>query len=487
MTYSAAGNERKFREVTQWIMEEHPDYLFGKITMADQYIEQGTTDKIPGLLGHDLELRSLYPDRDIFHFVEILSYNRTVANYFLACDEPEKARERIEIMEHIDSDDEKTIDARKSLMKYNFESTQRKFEEDAKIKRSVTSRSYDKSAQTDRSPVFTHPEIEKLYNSGIDIRHQVLRNILALPRETLIRDLETVLYDSIHRYEYFRNKYEDTGWVDKEQNFNLHALLLLGELKSESSLPVVLHLLRQGEKLLEYWYGEFLTRVAAFTLFRIGKHDLETLKSFLREPDNYMLARLSVTRAIKMIGENCPDRRNEVIMIYEDLFRFVLDNPEDDRIIDTELISFWVWDCTDLKTTELTELIKELYRNQLVLGTICGTKDEVIREINSGMSSQEVMQAENLFDVYHSLNPEIEAELSKGMTEFYKNMMDERTSDDMFSGVGAPIDELPDGDFISPNEHDDMVFPEKDPYSKVGRNDPCPCGSGKKFKKCCME
>ena len=23
-------------------------------------------------------------------------------------------------------------------------------------------------------------------------------------------------------------------------------------------------------------------------------------------------------------------------------------------------------------------------------------------------------------------------------------------------------------------------------YSKVGRNDPCPCGSGKKYKKCCM-
>ncbi|MCB0522298.1 MAG: SEC-C domain-containing protein [Saprospiraceae bacterium] len=22
--------------------------------------------------------------------------------------------------------------------------------------------------------------------------------------------------------------------------------------------------------------------------------------------------------------------------------------------------------------------------------------------------------------------------------------------------------------------------------SKVGRNDPCPCGSGKKYKKCCM-
>ena len=25
------------------------------------------------------------------------------------------------------------------------------------------------------------------------------------------------------------------------------------------------------------------------------------------------------------------------------------------------------------------------------------------------------------------------------------------------------------------------------PSKKVGRNDPCPCGSGKKFKKCCIE
>ena len=25
----------------------------------------------------------------------------------------------------------------------------------------------------------------------------------------------------------------------------------------------------------------------------------------------------------------------------------------------------------------------------------------------------------------------------------------------------------------------------KTSYPKVGRNDPCPCGSGKKYKKCC--
>ncbi|WP_202963229.1 SEC-C metal-binding domain-containing protein [Geomicrobium sp. JCM 19037] len=30
------------------------------------------------------------------------------------------------------------------------------------------------------------------------------------------------------------------------------------------------------------------------------------------------------------------------------------------------------------------------------------------------------------------------------------------------------------------------VVPFK-PGQKVGRNEPCPCGSGKKYKKCCMD
>ena len=302
MAYAAAGKDQKVREMTRWIVDEHPDYLFGKITLADQYIVDGLPEKVPEVLGSDLELRSLYPEREIFHFVEILAYNLTITNYFLACDEPGKAQERIEIMEQIDPDDDKTVEARQSMMRYNLESTRKRFEEDDKIRRRVASRPYDKSVQTDQPPVFTHPEIEKLYNSGLDIDHQALRGILALPRETLVRDLETVLQDSIQRFEYYCEMFDDFEWEEKRQNFNLHALLLLGELNSESSLPSVLHLLRQGEEFLDYWYGELLNRVAGFALFRIARNDLDTLKQFLREPDNYLHARLSVTEAIKRIG-----------------------------------------------------------------------------------------------------------------------------------------------------------------------------------------
>jgi uncharacterized protein len=33
----------------------------------------------------------------------------------------------------------------------------------------------------------------------------------------------------------------------------------------------------------------------------------------------------------------------------------------------------------------------------------------------------------------------------------------------------------------------DSPLPFVDPFKGVGRNDPCPCGSGKKFKKCCLD
>jgi preprotein translocase subunit SecA len=39
---------------------------------------------------------------------------------------------------------------------------------------------------------------------------------------------------------------------------------------------------------------------------------------------------------------------------------------------------------------------------------------------------------------------------------------------------------------IAGTEADRKLEPIRNLEPKVGRNDPCPCGSGKKFKQCCM-
>ena len=43
----------------------------------------------------------------------------------------------------------------------------------------------------------------------------------------------------------------------------------------------------------------------------------------------------------------------------------------------------------------------------------------------------------------------------------------------------------PDCDHDHDHDHGPRPEPVRRDAPKVGRNDPCPCGSGKKFKKCC--
>jgi preprotein translocase subunit SecA len=40
---------------------------------------------------------------------------------------------------------------------------------------------------------------------------------------------------------------------------------------------------------------------------------------------------------------------------------------------------------------------------------------------------------------------------------------------------------------FSHSDEPSMKQPVKRSEKKIKRNDPCPCGSGKKYKKCCMD
>ena len=53
----------------------------------------------------------------------------------------------------------------------------------------------------------------------------------------------------------------------------------------------------------------------------------------------------------------------------------------------------------------------------------------------------------------------------------------------------APAPASPDGTAMQegpePGQSTQTIEPIRNRGAKVGRNDPCPCGSGKKYKKCC--
>ena len=65
-----------------------------------------------------------------------------------------------------------------------------------------------------------------------------------------------------------------------------------------------------------------------------------------------------------------------------------------------------------------------------------------------------------------------------------------------YEPFGDVIDELSGWAMFEPKQQPDQItssqrldpwpMPARNPFRNVGRNDPCPCGSGKKFKKCCI-
>ena len=63
------------------------------------------------------------------------------------------------------------------------------------------------------------------------------------------------------------------------------------------------------------------------------------------------------------------------------------------------------------------------------------------------------------------------------------------TSARVWDGVGpfgSAIDWLRPGADVADFDEPEPTAPLRNPLRHVGRNDPCPCGSGKKYKKCCL-
>ena len=52
--------------------------------------------------------------------------------------------------------------------------------------------------------------------------------------------------------------------------------------------------------------------------------------------------------------------------------------------------------------------------------------------------------------------------------------------------TGKKTADIPEGHAVRSSCVSPSLAPKSESKQRVGRNDPCPCGSGKKFKQCCL-
>ena len=113
----------------------------------------------------------------------------------------------------------------------------------------------------------------------------------------------------------------------------------------------------------------------------------------------------------------------------------------------------------DLRYEALLPLIKDLYSKHYVAVGITGDYKSVEKDIKTAQEYPDKQNLLNIIDRYENITT-------------------------TWSGFK---EEDKDTDFDDYVDYEDL--PETEPVRtepKIGRNDPCPCGSGKKYKKCCF-
>ncbi len=476
--YSMQGHLEKARELNNYILSEHPDYLIAKLNLANEYISKKQYDKVPGILGEAMELKALYPSRNEFHISEVTSFLQTAIEYFTGIADIQAIEIRVDILKKINNEFRIIPAEEIHRIEHNLSIIQMKvaleqLEEEKAKSRQVEAIPVEVVEPTSEKPIFTHAIMEQLYCNSLRINPELLKDILSLPRESLIADLHKIIYDSIARFRYIE---EETEWSPVTHEYLTHAVSLLTELTSEESLEPLLDLLRQDDDFIEFWFSDSLFDILWELLFISGKNKLIELRKFLFEPNHSSYNRAIISETVVQMVLHEPERRVEIIQWYKEILDEILRRKKDETIIDTEWIAFLVSDLIEIKAKELSEAVKDLFYHDMVSDYITGSFASVLDDFNSDQdfSSAKTDFFKNIFEKYQDF---VE-------TWYYYNGTDDTDDEDFDDDFDDELNEdfkIPD--LFNQTSEDRPIF---NPNRNIGRNDPCPCGSGKKYKKCCM-
>jgi hypothetical protein len=468
--YHGINDRVKADELIEIIHREHPDYLFGKVALAHKSMDDGHAEKVTQILGETLELKDLYPEREIFHEGELKGFLMAVIRYYSVTGQIDLANQRLELMIELAPNDLITKHAETMATTASFAG---KMEERRRLMEKF-SRSNGKpvppSSKTE-PPKFNHDEIHHLYEYDMGISPEIIQEILQLPRETLIPDLETLLRDAVERYDFFYETIEE----DYENNFLLHALLLLAELKAEESLPKVLQFLSYDSDFLDFWLGDHITETVWRCIYPLGFNQTEALKQFILEPDNYTFTKTAVSEALRQLVFHQPERRGEVIDLFSEVFTIFGQRPA--KYIDLYLINSMIDDAKRSGLSELLPEIKVLNEREYFDPREVGDYNDIAEAFNEPIDPDNIYALLSIFELYEMIN-----------SSWLRNGGEYDDADEDFNEF-EDFDDLSDDDEADWDKSILRGLSRPAPISapKVGRNDPCPCGSGKKYKKCCME
>jgi len=319
-------------------------------------------------------------------------------------------------------------------------------------------------------PTFANPIFKQLFERDYFIDDAVLLEILALGPETAVPELLKITDVTLDSF--LADELVGDDWLGNYYFF--HALYLLHDLQAPEALDVYRRLLRLDSPSTEFWFGDALFEEVPALLARAGQTRLPELLAMLQDEKMLLQHRLVASGAVSRLAREQPELRPAISAFLQRCLRSIIAHADQAAQLfpaDTDAYGYALEDylgglLADVQDAGLRELepeMRELHRLGLVDEGIGGGEDDIdFDEPYPLLPSPDIFtrfeQLRDIPDNYSPFHPDAAAIAGRRAQQEAKYAQLRR-------------DAIP--------RQPRQVLP------KIGRNDPCPCGSGKKYKKCC--
>jgi len=275
------------------------------------------------------------------------------------------------------------------------------------------------------------------------------------PREALaaaVEHKEELIPHLLDSLDYVCDSADEIMEKDLSYDLYFYAMYLLAQFREKQAFPKLVRLLRLDDEALEYFLGDVVTEGGSRCLHSVYDGNLGLLKELIEGTNVSEYVRNAALEAYGFTTRGDPAAREEMIAY---LRRYIHEHVKDDTA--TLMPTFVSSVVIDEHFFELIPDIKLLYDRNLIDLFFHGGYDGFIDFIFSYRNEDK-----NIFidDVIRELHrwakynqepvPKPKPELKLPLEKYTAGGSSQRTS------------------------------------KKIGRNDPCPCASGKKYKKCCL-
>ncbi|MDO9535975.1 MAG: DUF1186 domain-containing protein [Bacillota bacterium] len=257
---------------------------------------------------------------------------------------------------------------------------------------------------------------------------------------------------------------QNAGELALDNSFLLHIIAMhtLAYYREKRAYPGIVAMARLPVKIINPLLEDTITEGLSNIIASVCDGDIEPIKGIIESGECDRFVRRAALASLVALVANDVVGRDEVVSYFKDLFN------QKNHLLDEDMLEGLIYESLNIHPLALAEEINTA-NNGDVLGYYSPDFEDNLAE-QTAKSSEDILEKMKMSPDNRFITKEDVLFLAKWLG---------KTSVGEDFGNFMPIDEYEDADFSHVNT---TPIQKK---IKVGRNEPCPCGSGKKFKKCC--